>query len=320
MFCNNCHQDLKDFGELLDKIQNCPLCGGQLIKTPPKVAQKGISELLNILVNNAGEKIYLYDDLLKSELEKIDAPEFENARDKLLLLTIKHIPSSMYKVKDFSTGEKQEVLETCSTRLMQDLGLQFEPSAEMLNILQERIWQKKLPLSQNSGDGIFKDPRDGRVYKTVKIGDQVWMKEELKYKCPFQNEDGLMYSKKALRYLNVPGWRLPTKDDVTKLMAMAKQTGYGDTSSTLMSLKSWEKFSVTPIDKFGFGAQPFKGCNYVRYWLKDGNVFQISIGSLGIATAFEAYVRLIKDDNVEESSKSKTGKKPAAKKAAACKR
>ena len=139
MFCNNCHQDLQQFGALIEKFQNCPLCGGLLIKTPPKAEQKGISELLDILVNNAGEKIYLYDDLLKSELEKINSPEFENARDRLSLLVTKHIASSMYIVKDFSDNEKQEALEACSKRLFLDLGLQFEPTAELLNLLQERI-------------------------------------------------------------------------------------------------------------------------------------------------------------------------------------
>jgi uncharacterized protein (TIGR02145 family) len=300
MFCNNCHQDLQQFGALIEKFQNCPLCGGLLIKTPPKAEQKGISELLDILVNNAGEKIYLYDDLLKSELEKINSPEFENARDRLSLLVTKHIASSMYKVKDFSDNEKQEALDACSKRLFLDLGLQFEPTAELLNLLQERIWQKKFSLSPNFSDGVFKDPRDGQTYKTVKIGDQVWMKEELKYKCPGFDSKTQTYSKQGLQYVAVKGWRIPTKDDYQNLINYAKNSGYGDASSVLMSRTGWEKYNITPTDNLGFDAKPYKDADNVSYWYQGSNCIVIHAGEVSLNAGYpytdrNNYVRLIKE-------------------------
>lgn len=75
----------------------------------------------------------------------------------------------------------------------------------------------------------FTDERDGEIYRTIQIGNQVWMAENLRYKCdgavcPFGDGDsdlvkthGLLYFAHDLNHIAPDGWRVPSSKDWVEL-------------------------------------------------------------------------------------------------------
>ena len=121
--------------------------------------------------------------------------------------------------------------------------------------------------------GTMTDSRDGNTYKTVKIGEQVWMAENLNYadsvKTPslkgkswcydgvagYCEKYGRLYTWAAAKTVCPEGWHLPSYDEWNTLF-----TAVGGKSTAGAKLKSqtgWAAYDgITNEDSFGFSALP----------------------------------------------------------------
>jgi uncharacterized protein (TIGR02145 family) len=113
----------------------------------------------------------------------------------------------------------------------------------------------------------FTDPRDGRVYKTVKIGKQVWMAENLAYAAKdskyYENsaasfkEYGRLYNWKTAMKFCPTGWHLPSNEEWQTLV---NSIGGADVAAKKLKAKSgWNNYEDTSgsgTDDYGFAALP----------------------------------------------------------------
>ncbi|MDR3001628.1 MAG: hypothetical protein LBU89_10215 [Fibromonadaceae bacterium] len=128
---------------------------------------------------------------------------------------------------------------------------------------------------------IYIDSRDGREYKTVVIGTQTWMAENLNYaaygsKCGgtggsvysstlFYDENteicdkyGRLYDWATAMTVCPDGWRLPSDDDWTLLTNYA-----GGDSVAGRKLKATSDWILSDVQCVPFGRAPLPGADYI---------------------------------------------------------
>ena len=126
--------------------------------------------------------------------------------------------------------------------------------------------KSEVDVDENSN--TFTDPRDGQVYKTVKIGNQVWLAENFRYKCEgsyaYDDDDtnikkfGRLYTWEAAKNCAPPGWHLPSQEEWNNLLGYVEANANAETGIALKSRTDWVEDADTPqgLDEFGFCALP----------------------------------------------------------------
>jgi len=109
--------------------------------------------------------------------------------------------------------------------------------------------------------GKFTDPRDGRTYKTVQIGSQTWLAENLAFdyagsKCYEDDleraeENGRLYDWETAQKACPEGWHIPTDKEWQQLFDFV-----GDNPGKKLKAKDGWEDGGNGTDDFGFSALP----------------------------------------------------------------
>lgn len=120
--------------------------------------------------------------------------------------------------------------------------------------------------------GSFVDSRDGKMYKTVKIGKQTWMAQDLNYSSGIGSWcygddisncgklDRRLYNWKAASEGCPAGWHLPSAEEWTELI---NYLGGNDVAGgKLKAKKGWNDSNTSSSNSSGFSALPGGYRNY----------------------------------------------------------
>jgi uncharacterized protein (TIGR02145 family) len=205
------------------------------------------------------------------------------------------------------------------------------------------------PVKPTPVAGTFKDSRDGKTYKTVTVGRNIWMAENLNYDakgslCYGNSADncakyGRLYEWKIATQACPAGWRLPSDEEWSALENLENwkpKENWKTAGTRLKSSSGWENSKVPAgTDSYGFTALPggnsgfdsdfpFRKVGEIGYWWSGTEVDAVYAWRRTIENTVEKVYRAYYDKRdkysvrcVQELSKAEIAKLEAANQAAA---
>ena len=248
---------------------------------------------LNALVQDFGG-LEIFDEENKSRLNKAVkslADSFAQEKKWMQIACMENIPQKLYSVIEFPKEAQQRIIDNCLKELS-SLGLTSQVVEDVatgfINVLKLKGSTTKEPeIEKVLGEAEIA----GDTYKTCKIGNQIWMAENLRA-SHFRwsrdsigiavpgNKYGRLYThgeaqnfyyddcfkgnvsrrKMAVRIKrdeDYEGWRLPIIEDWLNLVSYVKSLGF-DAGPALKSNGDWSGDADPGLDLFGFAAHPLK--------------------------------------------------------------
>ncbi len=240
---------------------------------PAEVADKAELESYECNADVVGEKVYVKD--LKMNYECDGEDWFESNSKNEPESSSANSSSSMRDPDENSvSSEGDESTEQSSSS---DIYIEISSSSEVSSSSVVMAVPCKTETEDNCEYGSLYDPRDGRTYKTVKIGEQWWMAENLRLDTNYTDLDSCYDQRKpydcakygkffqwsvrydpsfdhrnAVRACPV-GWGLPFNSDWETLLAAVG--GAENAGKVLKSTSGWSD-GGNGTDAFGFSALP----------------------------------------------------------------
>jgi uncharacterized protein (TIGR02145 family) len=263
---------LRKYNPSLSLTKAKEIADGQSSATVKEAATKPAAEKIKKELEAAGAKVKLMP-LAKKEEEEIEI-EIEEEEEEIEVEEKKEVKEEKPKAEE----QKQEQKENKAP------SEKPEPSASdvrvgcvfviiLLAIIALVIY---FVAFGNSSSDAFTDPRDKKSYKTVAIGKQTWMAENLNFEMEgsecYEGKTanckrlGRLYNWKTAMKACPKGWHLPAKAEIHVL-----ESAVGDSSMAGEKLKAtsgWagngngtdnHGFAALPAGNYGLSAMPASG-------------------------------------------------------------